>query len=156
SRFTRPLNDAVGDDFADVFGVGELIRTRGKHRLEIREAAPERLGDAGADVEDSKAIKDEPHVAGFAGGNTVEKVAGGLLAHASEVGNLVQGAPIKFGDVLHQPVLDQLRNEHFPAALDIHRAARAPVLDPAADLSWAIRIGATRHAGLAFSAGAFG
>src|ERR1051325_240174 len=94
SRFGIPLHDAVRNDFADVLGAGELIDTRGEDGLEIRETSSERLGDAGADVQDAEPVKDAPHVAGFAGADAVEKIARGLLAHALEVRNLIQFEPV--------------------------------------------------------------
>ena len=155
-RVGIPLHDAVGDDFADVFGFGELIDTRGEDGVEVREAASERLGDACADVQDAESVKDAPHVAGFAGFDAVEEIAGGLFAHAFEIGEVVQLESIEVGNVLHQSVLDQLGDQHFAAALDVHRAAGAPMLDPAADLGRAIGIGAAPHRRLAFRGCAFG
>src|SRR5439155_12884993 len=52
SRVAMPLHDAVGNNFANVLGLDELIHARGKDRIQMREAASDGLGDAGADVQD--------------------------------------------------------------------------------------------------------
>src|SRR5688572_25964159 len=103
-----PLHDAVRDDFANVLGADKLIDTRGEDSVEFRETASDRLGDARADVEDAETIEDAPHVAGFAGCDTVEEIARGFLAHALKVRDLIQFEAVQISDVLHQTVLDQL------------------------------------------------
>ena len=133
-----------------------MIDTRGEHGVEVREAASESFGDAGADVQDAESVKHAPHVTRFAGFDAVEEIAGGFFAHAFEIGEVVQLESIEVGNVLHQSVLDQLGDQHFAAALDVHRAAGAPMLDPAADLGRAIGIGAAPHRRLAFRGCAFG
>jgi len=48
--------------------------------------------------------------------------------------------PVEVRHVAHKATLDQLANEDFAAAFNVHRAARAPMFDTPADLGRAIRV----------------
>src|SRR5437899_297202 len=111
-----PLNDAAGDDFADVLDLGELVHAGGEHGVQVGEIPAERLGHAGPDVEDAQSVKDAPHVARFAGGDTFEKIARGLLAHPFEIGEFIQLEPVEAGNVVNQSALHQLNDQHFATA----------------------------------------
>ena len=133
-----------------------MIDAGSEDGVQIGKTAAEGLGDTRADVQDSQAVKHPPHVAGFAGLDAVQEIARGFLAHPFEVRQFVKLQPVKVGDVAHQTAFDQLRDERFAAAFDVHRAARTPMLDPAADLGRTIGVGAAPDGSLAFGGCALG
>ena len=78
------MHEALRDDFADVFGLRQLLRARGENVIERREMPREGFGHARADVQNAEAEQQPPQVALFAGGDAVEKILRGFLAHAFE------------------------------------------------------------------------
>ena len=135
-----PLDHALGDDLAHVLALGQLVHAGGEHVVEGGEAAAQGLGHARADVQDAQPEQQPPQVALLAGGDAVEEVPGGLLAHAFEARHLGQLERIEVRHVAHEAALDELAHEDFAAAFDVHRAARAPMFEAPAHLGRAIRI----------------
>src|SRR5205807_288688 len=115
----KPVANALGDDFADVFGSGEFFDGGFLEFVELHKAAREILGNANADMEDAQAKDEAPEVTRFAGLNSVEKVLGGFFAHAFEAGQLCEGQFVEIGHVANETGFDELGDEDFAAAFDI-------------------------------------
>src|SRR5688572_29943472 len=93
-------------------------------------------------MQNAEAEDQPPQVARFARFDAVEEIARRLFAHALDCEKLVERERVEVGDILDQAELRQLQREHVAAALNIHRAARAPMNEPALELRGTIRIDA--------------
>ena len=127
--------DAGGDLGADLVDVLEFF-FRGSHEVVERlVAVREDLGDALADVTDAEGVEEAVQRSLLtAWSRAATRLVRGLLGHAVEVGELLDGEVEEIGDIFDEAVLDELRDQLLAQALDIERHAAAEVLQASFEL----------------------
>lgn len=117
----------------------------------------EGFGDPDPDVENAESKDQAPEVAGLTRMEPFQQVLGGLFAHTFECQEIGLREPVEIGDIVCEVFLNELSDEHFATAFDVHGGAGAPMLEATADLSWAIWVEAAEDdiwlAGSALSGG---
>ena len=64
-----------------------------------------------------------------------DEVGGRFLAHALELGELLDREPVEIGDVAHHAALDQLRDQLLAQPVDVERVLRGEVANDLAALA---------------------
>src|ERR1700758_3443251 len=85
--------------------------------------AGEKLGGTLADERDTDAVDEALEAVLFAGGDFVEEILGGFFGHAIEIGNGFEVEPVNIGVIFYQIVFDELVDDFFAEAVDIHGVA---------------------------------
>ena len=83
----------------------------------------EELGGALADEWDADAVDQALEAVLFAGGDFIEEILGGFFGHAIEIGDGLEIEPVNIGVILHQIFFDELVDDFFAEAVDIHGVA---------------------------------
>ena len=129
--------DGFGHDGADVGDGLELLGGGVEDGIEGAKGAGEAAGGAFADVGDAEAVEESPEVAAPAVVNGVDEVGGGFFTHAFEGLELGGGEGVEVGEVGDEAFFDELVNEGFAEAFDVHGGASGEVADGAFDLGGA-------------------
>ncbi len=117
------FEDAFGDLGADFGDLDQLFRGgRGElfHRAEMR---GEKLRGALADEANADAVDQALEAVLFAGGDFVEQILRGFFGHALEIGERFEIELVEIGEILHQILFDELVDDFFAEAVDIHGVA---------------------------------
>src|ERR1700757_627483 len=85
--------------------------------------AGEKLGGTLADERDADAVDEALEAVLFAGGDFIEQILGGFFGHAIEIGERLEIELIDIGVVFYQVFLDELVDDFFAEAVDVHGVA---------------------------------
>ena len=83
----------------------------------------EELGGTLADERYADSVDQAFEAVLFAGGDFVKKILGGFFGHAIEIGDGFEIEPVDIGVVLYEISLDELVDDFFAEAVDIHGMA---------------------------------
>src|SRR5262249_23879582 len=123
ARRIQVLLDRLGPLRADAFHAGQAVERGVAQGVDIAELPGDQLGHRLADVADAEAGEHARQPAALAGGDAVQQVLRGQVAHAFQLDDLVGGQPIEVGDGANQVAVDELVNNLLTQAGDVHGAA---------------------------------
>src|SRR5579862_5873862 len=83
----------------------------------------EELSGALADERDADAVDEALEAVLFARSDFVEEILGGLFGHALEIGDGFEIETVNIGVVFHQILFDELVDDFFAEAVDVHGVA---------------------------------
>src|ERR1700757_4347690 len=99
--------------------------------------AGEKLGGTLADERDADAVDEALEAALFAGGDFIEQILGGFFGHALEIGERLEIELVDIGVVSYQVFLDELVDDFFTEAVDVHGVAAGKMKKRFPSASWA-------------------
>ena len=134
--------EGLGHDFADAVDGEELLDGGGGEVVERVEMGGEVARGGDADVGDAEAVEQAPERAGAAFFDRGEEVGGAFLAHAVERGEGGAVERVEIGNFFEEAGVDELVDEGFAEALDVHGVFGGEVADAAAELGRAGGTGA--------------